>query len=97
MLSPPSLAGSLPGTGAAPGLGVLGAPFGSCFNPPARPEDSPFLLSYMGSFFFPLLEKALAKRIMGSKQELTALIRGGKSSLTARVAALGLEVMAADS
>lgn len=34
---------------------------------------------------------------MVSKQELTALIRGGKSSLTACVAALGLEVMAADS
>lgn len=34
---------------------------------------------------------------MGSKQELTALIRGGKSSLAARVAAPGLEVMAADS
>lgn len=34
---------------------------------------------------------------MGSKQELTALIGGGKSSLTARVAALGLEVMAAGS
>lgn len=47
--------------------------------------------------FFPLLEKALAKHMMGSKQELTALIRGGKSSLTACVVALGLEVMAADS
>lgn len=34
---------------------------------------------------------------MGSKQEPPALIRGGKSSLTARVATPGLEVMAADS
>lgn len=34
---------------------------------------------------------------MGSKQELTALIRGGRSSLTAHIAALGPELMAADS
>lgn len=80
-------------------MGAAGSSLWVLLQPTSSPWGFPLHSFFHGEGFSPylLLVRALARCTMGSKQEFTALIRGSKSSLTAHLAALGLEVMAIDS